>query len=126
MDLVMPRMDGVEATRLVRETCPEVKVLVLSSFSDDERVLPALRAGADGYLTKETEPARLADSLRALHSGEPVFCPEIVRRLARQVVSSNRRPEGTVTILFTDIEGSTPLVDWGTRLRGGCSPRTTT
>jgi DNA-binding NarL/FixJ family response regulator len=111
MDLVMPRMDGVEATRLVRETCPEVKVLVLSSFSDDERVLPALRAGADGYLTKETEPARLADSLRALHSGEPVFCPEIVRRLARQVVSSNRRPEGTVTILFTDIEGSTPLVE---------------
>jgi DNA-binding NarL/FixJ family response regulator len=111
MDLVMPRMDGVEATRRVREACPGVKVLVLSSFADDERVLPALRAGADGYLTKETGPERLAEALRSLHAGEPVFCPDVVRRLAREVVSSARRPEGTVTVLFTDIEASTELVE---------------
>jgi DNA-binding NarL/FixJ family response regulator len=110
-DLVMPGVDGIEATRRVRELSPDTKVLVLSSFSDDERVLAALRAGADGYLTKDASPEQLADAVRALCRGEPVFCPEVVRRLAREVVASQRRPEGTVTVLFTDIEGSTPLVE---------------
>ncbi len=110
MDLAMPAVDGIEATRLVREARPGVKVLVLSSFVD-ERVLPALRAGADGYLTKDTEPDRLAGAIRSIHRSEPVFCPEVLRRLTRELAESRVRPEGTVTILFTDVEGATEVLE---------------
>jgi DNA-binding NarL/FixJ family response regulator len=111
MDLVMPELDGIEATRLATEVRPEAKVLVLSSFSDEERVLAALRAGAAGYLTKDASPEQLAAAIRALHRGEPVFCPDVLRRLTEHVVAERRRPEGTVTILFTDVEESTPIVE---------------
>jgi len=111
MDLVMPGVDGVEATRLVHEACPAARVLVLSSFSDEERVIGALRAGADGYLTKDAGPERLAEAIRAIHRGEPVFCPDVLRRLTEHVVAERGRPEGTVTILFTDVESSTAIVE---------------
>jgi DNA-binding NarL/FixJ family response regulator len=110
MDLAMPDVDGIEGTRLVREARPAVRVVLLSSFVD-ERVLPALRAGADGYLTKDTEPDRLAQAIRDLHRGEPVFAPEALRRLTSEVVDSRARPEGTVTIAFTDVEGSTQVLE---------------
>ena len=110
MDLSMPNVDGVEATRLVREARPAAKVLVLSSFLD-ERVIPALRAGADGYLTKDSRAEDLAEAIRAVHRGEPVFCPEAVRRLARELVRAGTRPTGTVTVVFTDIEGSTEVLE---------------
>jgi DNA-binding NarL/FixJ family response regulator len=110
MDLSMPNVDGVEATRLVREARPAAKVLVLSSFVD-ERVIPALRAGADGYLTKDAGAEQLAEAVRAVHRGEPVFCPEAVRRIAREIVRSSTRPTGTVTVVFTDIEGSTEVLE---------------
>ena len=111
MDLVMPGVDGVEATRLVHEACPAARVLVLSSFSDEERVIGALRAGADGYLTKDAGPERLAEAIRAIHRGEPVFCPDVLRRLTEHVIAERGRPEGTVTILFTDVESSTAIVE---------------
>ena len=110
MDLSMPNVDGVEATRLVREARPAAKVLVLSSFVD-ERVIPALRAGADGYLTKDAGAEQLAEAVHAVHRGDPVFCPEAVRRIAREIVRSSTRPTGTVTVVFTDIEGSTEVLE---------------
>jgi DNA-binding NarL/FixJ family response regulator len=110
MDLSMPGVDGVEATKLVRDACPQAKVLVLSSFVD-ERVLPALRAGADGYLTKDVPPEEIAEAIRSVHGGEPVFCPDVLRRLTRELVESSSRPEGTVTILFTDVEGSSAVLE---------------
>jgi DNA-binding NarL/FixJ family response regulator len=110
MDLSMPNVDGIEATRLVREARPGAKVLVLSSFVD-ERVIPALRAGADGYLTKDSGAEELADAIRAVHRGEPVFCPEAVRRVTRELVRTSTRPTGTVTVVFTDIEGSTEVLE---------------
>ena len=58
MDLRMPRRDGVAATRLLREQCPEIKVIVLTTYADDRSVLDALRAGARGYLTKDAGAAR--------------------------------------------------------------------
>jgi class 3 adenylate cyclase len=106
----MPNVDGVEATRLVREARPQAKVLVLSSFVD-ERVIPALRAGADGYLTKDSGAEQLAEAVRAVHRGDPVFCPEVIRRIARETVRSSTRPTGTVTVVFTDIEGSTEVLE---------------
>ena len=111
MDLVMPGVDGITATRLVHDSSPETRVLVLSSFADHERVLPALQAGAEGYLTKDTPPERVAEAVRSIHSGEPVFSAEVLRRLTEHAVGGRSRPEGTVTIVFTDVEGSTRLVD---------------
>ena len=107
MDLSMPGVDGIEATRLVRG---DAKVLVLSSFVD-ERVLPALRAGAEGYLTKDSEPAELAAAIRSVHAGEPVFCKEALQRMTRELVGGRLRPEGTVTIAFTDVEDSTGVLE---------------
>jgi two-component system, NarL family, response regulator LiaR len=111
MDVVMPGLDGICATRELRERPGESKVVVLSSFSDEEKVLPALRAGALGYLTKDTRPDDLAEGIRAASRGEPVICGEALRHVLGRLGGAERRPEGTVTVLFTDIEGSTNLVE---------------
>lgn len=110
MDIVMPGLDGIEATKRLRERVPDATVLVLSSFSDEERVLPALAAGASGFLTKDTSPEDLADAIRSVYHGDPVLCPEATKRVLRRVAVPGR-PEGTVTVAFTDIEGSTELLE---------------
>jgi len=110
MDLEMPEVDGIEGTRLVREARPGARVLLLSSFVD-ERVLAAVRSGADGYLTKDTPPDELAAAIRAVAAGDPVFSAEPLRRLARELAGPGGRPEGTVTLVFTDIEGSTRVLE---------------
>ncbi len=110
MDLVMPGLDGIQATRSVKEACPQTRVLVLTSFADDEKLFPALRAGAAGYLMKDVAPEQLAEAVRTVYRGEPLLHPDIARRLMRQSAEARRQPEGTVTILFTDIERSTAIV----------------
>lgn len=111
MDVVMPELDGIGATERLRESSPETRVLVLSSFGDEDRVLPALRAGAAGYLLKQTKPEELAGAIRAVHRGEPVLCREAAERVLTGLRERRERPEGTVTVLFTDIEGSTSLLE---------------
>jgi DNA-binding NarL/FixJ family response regulator len=81
MDLVMPRLDGVGAMQALRASRPEVRVIVLTSFGDDERLLPAIRAGAAGYLLKNVEPAELARAVRAAHAGEALLDPVVAARL---------------------------------------------
>ncbi len=81
MDLVMPRLDGVEAMRELREQLPEARVVVLTSFLEDERLLPAIRAGAAGYLLKNAEPSELARAIRAAHAGDAVIDPTVAARL---------------------------------------------
>lgn len=111
MDLVMPRLDGIGAIRGVRSGCPEAKVLVLTSFADDDKLFPALKAGAAGYLMKDVEPERLADAIRAVHRGDPLFDPEVTRRIIARITSGGQRPEGTVTVLFTDVEDSASMFE---------------
>lgn len=106
MDLTMPEMGGIEATKHLRERCPGAKVLVLTSIAEDSQVLAAIRAGATGYLLKEASPEDVSHSVRAVHRGEPLLHPEAARSLLRELTQPSRIPEGTVTILFTDIEGS--------------------
>lgn len=81
MDLNMPDLDGVEATRRIVATSPHIAVLVLTMYDDDESVFAALRAGARGYLLKGADRAELVRAIRAVVSGEAIFGPAIARRL---------------------------------------------
>ena len=86
MDLVMPRLDGVEAMRALRARVPGARVVVLTSFLEDERLLPAMRAGAAGYLLKNVEPAELARAVRLAEAGEAMIDPAVGARLVDALV----------------------------------------
>jgi DNA-binding NarL/FixJ family response regulator len=92
MDLRMPEMGGVEAIKELRRRAPEVRVLVLTTFDTDRDVLPAVEAGATGYLLKDTPRADLLRAVRAAHRGEAVLSPAVAGRLMGQV----RGPEPEV------------------------------
>ncbi len=83
MDLEMPRLDGIEATRRITASRPEVAVVVLTSFSDQQQILRALDAGAVGYLLKDAEPEELARAIRAAARGEAPLDPRASRALLR-------------------------------------------
>ncbi|MGO1049625.1 response regulator [Crossiella sp. CA198] len=85
MDLRMPELDGVRAIRLLRERHPELRVLVLTTFDTDSDVLPAIEAGATGYLLKDAPPAELLKAVRAASRGESVLAPTVAGRLIGQV-----------------------------------------
>lgn len=91
MDLVMPGMDGVAATREVLAKVPGTKVLVLTSYLEDEKVLPALEAGASGYLLKTVLGDELAKAIRRVVSGETVLEPQVAAR----VVAALQKPKST-------------------------------
>lgn len=90
MDLVMPRQDGIAAIGEIREELPDVRILVLTSFAEDERVFSAIKAGALGYLLKNTTPRRLLSAIREVHRGEPSMSPTIAIKMMREL----RRPSG--------------------------------
>lgn len=81
LDLVMPEMDGVEATRRILEHNPKSRVLILTSFGDDEKVFPAVRAGAQGYLLKDIHPDGLVKAIREACQGVVQLHPDIARKL---------------------------------------------
>ncbi|GAA1651825.1 response regulator transcription factor [Actinoplanes couchii] len=85
MDLRMPRVDGITATRRLRARARPPEVIVLTTFDTDENILHALRAGASGFLLKDTPPARIAEAVRQVAAGEPILSPRITRRLMDKV-----------------------------------------
>ncbi len=85
MDLVMPEMDGIEAIKRIRSICPDTKVIVLTSFTEDEKLFPSIKAGAMGYLLKNVSPGDLVSAIKAAHRGEAQLNPEIARRLMDEV-----------------------------------------
>jgi NarL family two-component system response regulator LiaR len=85
MDLVMPRMDGLEATRCILEAQPEVRILVLTSFASDDKVFPAIRAGAMGYLLKDSGPEELMQAIEQVFCGESSLHPSIARKVLHQL-----------------------------------------
>jgi two-component system, NarL family, response regulator LiaR len=87
MDLVMPGLDGVAAMRALRDTVPQARVIVLTSFLDDDKLLPALRSGAAGYLLKNAQPRELARAVRAAHAGEAVLDPVVAARLVETLAA---------------------------------------
>jgi two-component system, NarL family, response regulator LiaR len=85
MDLVMPVLDGVGAMRELRQKRPSCRVIVLTSFAEDDRLLPAIQAGAAGYLLKNVQPKELARAVRAAHAGEALLDPSIAARLVEAI-----------------------------------------
>jgi two-component system, NarL family, response regulator LiaR len=94
MDISMPKMDGIEATRLIKAACPSISVLALSAYDDDQFVFSLLEAGAAGYLLKSVRSRELLDAIRAVYSGESVLHPSIARKVLNRFVSASGKPEG--------------------------------
>ena len=92
VDLVMPQMDGVEAIRQLRERAPAARAIVLSSFIDDDRLFPVVRAGAAGYLLKDIQPAELVDAIRTVHGGGALLHPRVAARLLSEVAGDPLTP----------------------------------
>ncbi len=90
LDLVMPRLDGVRALRALRERLPGARVIVLTSFLDDDKLLPALRAGAAGYLLKNAEPRELVRAVRVAHAGEALLDPVVAARLVESLAAGEQ------------------------------------
>jgi len=93
MDLVMPEMDGIQAIRKITQINPKARILALTSFSDDDKVLPAIKAGALGYLLKDSSPQELLQAIRHVFQGESSLDPSIALKLIREI--NNPSPEST-------------------------------
>jgi two-component system, NarL family, response regulator LiaR len=85
MDLMMPGMDGVEATRRVKQVSPRTQIIVLTSYHQDEHIFPAIRAGALSYMLKDVGPAELADAVRKAAVGEAVLHPRVAARVVQEL-----------------------------------------
>jgi len=85
LDLVMPRMGGIEAIREIKKERPDARILVLTSFAEDERVFPAIRGGALGYLLKDSSPQELLRAIREVHQGQGSMHPTIARKVMREL-----------------------------------------
>jgi NarL family two-component system response regulator LiaR len=90
MDLIMPGMDGVEATRRLTTRSPRTNVVMLTSYHDDEHVFPAIRAGALSYVLKDVGPEELADTVRRAAAGEAVLHPRVAARVVRELHGARR------------------------------------
>lgn len=91
MDLVMTPVDGIEATRLIKEQAPGIKILVLTSFATDDKVFPAIKAGALGYLIKDTAPEALVRAIRQVHQGQPTLHPSIAQKVLAEIAQPAER-----------------------------------
>ena len=88
MDMQMPRMDGVEATARISAEAPGVRVLAITTFSSEQYLVPALRAGAAGYLVKDAPPAEVVDAIRRVHAGDAVFSARVAADLVEAVTAA--------------------------------------
>lgn len=93
MDLVMPKLDGVQAIKELREKLPEIKVLVLTSFAEDRRIVAAIEAGALGYLLKDSSPEDLVRAIREVHRGESSLHPKVAQQLIKKLQRPAEEPE---------------------------------
>ena len=101
MDLMMPGMNGAEATRQIVDAGPGTRALVLTSFASDDDVFPAIKAGASGYLLKDSQPRELMRAIRQVHRGQPVLHPTIARKVLREL---NRPSVSTAASRLTSRE----------------------
>ena len=104
MDLVMPQMDGIVATQRILASQPSARILVLSSYAVDEKIFPAIRAGALGYTLKDFGPAELANAIQHVYRGEPSMHPAIARRMLRELAHPPQRPPTSEPLTEREVE----------------------
>ncbi len=85
MDIVMPNMDGIEATQIITARQPDARILALTSFAADDKLFPAIKAGAMGYLLKDSDPEDLIKAIRQVYRGEPTLQPSIARKVLNEL-----------------------------------------
>ncbi|GGB36142.1 response regulator [Virgibacillus dakarensis] len=101
MDLVMKDMDGIEATKQIIENWPEAKIIIVTSFLDDEKVYPALEAGATSYMLKTSKANEIAEAIRATHQGQSILEPEVTGKIMTRM---REKPDEKLHLQLTDRE----------------------
>ena len=104
MDLVMPVMDGIEAIRQIKAGHPSIQILVLTSFATDDKVFPAIKAGALGYLIKDTGPDELVRAIRQVHQGQPTLHPSIAQKLLKELTLTSEQPPSPDPLTEREVE----------------------
>ena len=104
MDLVMPVVDGVEAIRRIRACQPQVRVLVLTSFGGENQVFPAIKAGALGYILKDSTPSELVQAIRQVDRGESALHPAIARMLVQELAQPSQRASAADPLTKRELE----------------------
>jgi len=104
MDLVMPQMDGIAAIEQIRASQPDARILVLTSFEADDKVFPAIRAGALGYTLKDFGPAELVRAIQRVHRGESSLHPAIARRVLQELAHPPQRPPTSDPLTEREVE----------------------
>lgn len=99
MDMIMPRVSGLQAIRQLQQDESQARILVLSSFAEDEQIFPAIKAGARGYLLKDTTPNQLITAIRDVHSGQSSLHPTIARKLIGEIVTPEADDEAPADAL---------------------------
>ncbi|AIC96085.1 response regulator [Shouchella lehensis] len=99
MDLFMPKLNGMEATSQIKALYPHVKILVLSSFSDKDHVIPALQAGADGYQLKDIDPEQLVETMRAVLNGENKLHDKVTKFVLNRIATPMSEEEQAIELL---------------------------
>ncbi|MBE4906834.1 response regulator transcription factor [Bacillus luteolus] len=91
MDLVMPEMDGIEATKRIKEKHPDIHILILTSFSDQDHVIPAIQAGATGYQLKDIEPDELVKAIKAVYNGDSQLHPKVTTHVMTHLLKGDKK-----------------------------------
>ena len=104
MDIVMPNMDGIEATQQITARQPETRVLALTSFAADDKLFPAIKAGALGYLLKDSDPEDLVQAIRQVHRGEPSLHPSIARKVLHELGRPSSQPQTPEPLTEREVE----------------------
>ena len=104
LDMMMPRMDGLGAIEEIMKAQPNARILVLTSFAEDDKVFPAIKAGALGYLLKDSSPQELLQAIRNVHQGEASLHPTIARKLMRELNQPTNLPPTTDPLTEREVE----------------------
>lgn len=104
LDMVMPRMDGLEAIRVIKQEFPQARILVLTSFAEDDMVFPAIKSGALGYLLKDSSPDELIRAIRDVSRGEASLHPSIARRLIMELSQPSTLPPTPEPLTEREVE----------------------